>query len=94
MNNDNPTTSLWRKTDYIGKIEVKRDKTALLSTANLVKTQIAGFLQSFIKDRMNVMPGRRKDVLCSCAKILVELEFHAANSIGISMKRSRDISAP
>lgn len=80
--------------DDIRKVEVQSDKTSLFLTANFVDALVLCSLQSFSKDSVNVMPGVGEDMLCSDAKIFVEFEFHAANSIGISMKRSRDISAP
>lgn len=91
---NNSATKRRGETDYICKVQIQRDKTALFSTTGIENQEIGSTLQSLIEYSVYLVTGFLKYLLRSRTEVFVQFEFHAAIPSGTSTKRSRDISAP
>ena len=83
-NDNDPIHPGWRKTSYVGKIQVQRDQTSLLGTTHFVKMLIRTSLQPFFADCLNLVSCGVKESLGSGSEVLVKLELHAGTPTRIS----------
>ena len=80
--------------ERIGKIEIERHQRASVSHATCEQCMVRRGLQPLRRDRADVMSGVLQRPAAQFAEILIQLQFHARASRGISTNRSRAISEP
>ena len=83
-----------RTKESIGKIQVHGDKYPVLSNRCAKNRGIRSPVQTLMSDSVRIMTQANEELIRAPSEVLVELESHFEEVIGIETKRSRAISAP
>lgn len=94
LQDDDPGALSRRKSQNVAEVVIERDQHPAFGGADIEQFLIGAPAQILLAYRHYIVTGRFEHFQATTADVLVELELHAAWSVGTGTMRSRAASAP
>jgi len=94
LQDDDSCALFRRESQNVSEVMIEGNQHSAFDGTDLEQLLVGNAAQILLADRHHIVTGRFKQLPATAPDILVELELHAARSLGTGTMRSRAASAP